>query len=481
MTTVYRWTGREAKLLRQALRFSVRDFAARLGVGIRTVNRWEARQVGITPLPYMQQVLDTALAQASDEVKTRFTEGVLLTRRDELVVAQHEYAASPSESSPADHRATPGEPVDDTGCDPVLAAPWNQRGTVEASVALSSGGSPVERQHFALLSGAALTVPAHHWLIREPEPLVSGLSGGRVSVALVDQLSAMITTLRTMDDTAGGGTVLALARQAFGWVAGLLDQASYDDHTGRRLHIALAELGQLTGVAAHDAGRLGLGQRYHVAALRAAHTADDRPLGAHILACMADEADLHGRPAEAVTLIETALAGIRGRETPRLLAELSIRKAAALATLQDESACVAAVAQARTQVERFEPDSDPGWLYWVTPAVTMAEAGYCLLRLGQPGRATALLDGGIAMFDESFARARQICLTQLAHALALPGQQRDVEAAADRGLAAVHLAESVTSARGIDRLRDLYMQMQPHASVPAVGDFLERARGVLAT
>jgi len=38
MTTVYRWTGREAKLLRQALRFSVHDFAARLGVGIRTVN-----------------------------------------------------------------------------------------------------------------------------------------------------------------------------------------------------------------------------------------------------------------------------------------------------------------------------------------------------------------------------------------------------------------------------------------------------------
>jgi DNA-binding transcriptional regulator YiaG len=51
MPTVYRWTGREAKLLRQALRFSVRDFAARLGVGMRTINRWEARQTGITPLP----------------------------------------------------------------------------------------------------------------------------------------------------------------------------------------------------------------------------------------------------------------------------------------------------------------------------------------------------------------------------------------------------------------------------------------------
>ena len=32
MTTIDRWTGREAKLLREALRLSVRDFAARLGV-----------------------------------------------------------------------------------------------------------------------------------------------------------------------------------------------------------------------------------------------------------------------------------------------------------------------------------------------------------------------------------------------------------------------------------------------------------------
>jgi hypothetical protein len=61
-----------------------------------------------------------------------------------------------------------------------------------------------------------LTVPAHQWLIRAPEPLVSGLSGGPVSVALVDQLPAMITTLRTMDDAAGGGTVLSLTQQAFG-------------------------------------------------------------------------------------------------------------------------------------------------------------------------------------------------------------------------------------------------------------------------
>jgi transcriptional regulator with XRE-family HTH domain len=126
MATVYRCTGREAKLLRQALRLSVRDFAARLGVGIRTINRWEARQTGITQLPYMQQVLDTALAQASDEAKTRFAEGVARIQRDELAVAEPQCRESDA----------PKEPDDGAEGDPVFAAPWNRRGSVEAAVAL---------------------------------------------------------------------------------------------------------------------------------------------------------------------------------------------------------------------------------------------------------------------------------------------------------------------------------------------------------
>ncbi len=518
MTVAGHWTGCEAKLLRTALRLSIRDFAAQLGVAARTVNTWEERLADITPLPHMQEVLDTALSRASDEAKARFTAAtckaasepetaplselpargamlpVMVDGRLVLVPLDADTVANSGISAILDERATSGEQgdsamapaspdasdesVDDAGCDPVFSAQWNHRVTVEASVALSSGSSG-KRRRPALLAGADLTVPAHQWLIRDLEPLASGLSGGRVSTALVDQLPPIITTLRTIDDAAGGGTVLSLAQQAFGWVAGLLDQASYDERIGRRLYIALAELGQLTGWAAHDAGRPGLGQRYHVAALRAAHSADDRPLGAHILGCMADQAARRCMPAEAVTLIETAELGIRGWETPRLLAELSIRKAYALATLRDGSACEAALAKARTQIERFEPDSDPLWLYWVTPAEITAGAGDCLLQLGRPGHATALLGDGIAMFDESFARDQQIYLTHLADALARPGKQRDLDAAADRGLAAVDLAATLTSARSVACLRDLYMQMQQHASVPAVRDFLERAQAVL--
>ena len=154
--------------------------------------------------------------------------------------------------------------ADEAG-DVVLTASWSHRGTVEAAVMLSGGGdSRVKRRVFLSLTGTALTAPAHQWLVHEPEPLVAGLTGRRVSAGLADRLPAMIAELRAMDDVAGGGSVLSLAQHEFGWVTGLLDQASYDEATGRKLLVSLAELGQLASWGAYDSGQPGLAQRYNV-------------------------------------------------------------------------------------------------------------------------------------------------------------------------------------------------------------------------
>ncbi|MGH3974445.1 MAG: hypothetical protein ACRDS9_14115 [Pseudonocardiaceae bacterium] len=381
---------------------------------------------------------------------------------------------SPGAQSGAD---TSDEHADDSERDPVLSAPWNHRGTVEVAVGLSGGDERVKRRVFLALTGPALTAPAHQWLVHEPGPLVSGLAGRRVSGELVGRLSAMVAELRRMDDVAGGGSVLAMAEQVFAWVAELLDRSSYDERTGRGLHVVLAELGQLCGWSAYDGGHHGLAQRYFAAGLRAAHTADDQPLGAHILAFMANQAACQGQPTEAVTFIETALAGTRGQATPALLAELHIWQALAFATLRDTSACTAAISQARTQVEQLKPDDDPPWLYWLDPAAIAVNAGSCLLQLGQAEQAAAMLHEGSAQLSESFIRERQLHLTQLAHARARPGKQRDLDAAAGLGMQSIGLAESLDSTRGTGLLRELYFQLKPHGEVPAVRDFLERCRG----
>ena len=369
------------------------------------------------------------------------------------------------------------EPIHDPEYDPVLMAPWNHRGTVKVAVLLSGGGGRVKRRGFLCLTGFALTAPAHQWLVHEPEPLVSGLSGRRVSGELASRFSAIVAELRRMDDVVGGGGVLAMAQQLFGWVAGLLDRASYGERTGRMLYVVLADLGQLCGYSAFDMGEHGMAQRYYVAGLRAAHSADDRPFGAHILATMARHATCQGQPAEAVTFIETALAGTRGQATPALLAELYDRQAHAFAALGDTSACTAAISQARAQAEQLKPDDDPPWLYWLDPAAITANAGTCLLELGQGEQAVALLDDGIAHFSMSFIRDRQILLARQAEARILPGKQRDLEAATGLGLQSLDLAESLDSTRGASRLHDLYVRMKAHDAVPAVREFLERVKG----
>jgi len=166
---------------REILGYSQEKLAEILGVELSTVGRWERGET--SPQPWSRPKLANALKVSLEELNRLFAEG-----------------------QPTEVHASggAGEPVEDPEHDPVLSAPWSHRGTVEVAVVLSGGGR-VERRHFVLLTGAALTAPAHQWLINEPGPLVSGLSGRRVSAELADRFMAMIPELRAMDDVAGGG------------------------------------------------------------------------------------------------------------------------------------------------------------------------------------------------------------------------------------------------------------------------------------
>ena len=70
--TVHRWTGRETKQLREALRMTQRQFAEHLGVSDRAVAKWESGGADYVPRPETQALLDTALARASVEERERF-------------------------------------------------------------------------------------------------------------------------------------------------------------------------------------------------------------------------------------------------------------------------------------------------------------------------------------------------------------------------------------------------------------------------
>jgi hypothetical protein len=66
------WTGFEAVALQEAMRKSVREFAAHLGVEMTTVANWRAGLSSVTPRPLTQELLDTLLVQVGAEVRERF-------------------------------------------------------------------------------------------------------------------------------------------------------------------------------------------------------------------------------------------------------------------------------------------------------------------------------------------------------------------------------------------------------------------------
>ena len=72
VATVQQWNGLQTRALRRAMRMSVRAFAERLGVAVRTVSKWENLGVGTVPRPDIQAILDTALARCDPATHLRF-------------------------------------------------------------------------------------------------------------------------------------------------------------------------------------------------------------------------------------------------------------------------------------------------------------------------------------------------------------------------------------------------------------------------
>jgi transcriptional regulator with XRE-family HTH domain len=95
VATVHQWTGLEARALRRALRLSVRAFAEKLGVAVRTVSKWEKLGVETQPRPDTQAILDTALARADAATHLRFETLLFEDGRPTAGTARRVTAAGP--------------------------------------------------------------------------------------------------------------------------------------------------------------------------------------------------------------------------------------------------------------------------------------------------------------------------------------------------------------------------------------------------
>lgn len=437
MTTMCRWTGREAKLLREALRLSVRDFADRLGVGARTVNKWEARLAGITPLPYMQEVLDTALARASDEVKARFAAAT----RTELPEHDTAHLSPPGESLsgglPVRKVTLPvvvnGHPVlvpidADTvtalGLDTAvtrLNAVTDPTGDVRGN----SDGSPAEDGDLALFSPDSDVVSAAT-VESSDEPgeasdtdagkvdavLRRDFSGGIAAIALgmginaldLDRLIALVdrirrrpprrigaadveaieqatAVLRRWLHSSGGGMSWSIATAQLRSVLPLLGATSPPE-VRERLLVATADLGKVAAFATYDA------ERHHDARLlwpialsvaRQAQTSRATDLAVHLLLSMSHQALHLGKPQEASGFVQLGY-GIAASRSHTLAAATASCLAGYQAMCHGAQghveACDRAVNQAAEHFAHADPATAAPWFSYVTAANLAAKQGH---------------------------------------------------------------------------------------------------------
>jgi len=437
VTPIEQWSGAEAKLLRKAMRLTIRAFAEHLGLAVRTVAKWEAGGAGIVPRPDSQAILDTALTRAGEAAQARFA---ALMRSVVPIVGAEDLGALP----PLVWTRLPGGDDENGG----------------ASVTEPEDDQDVRRREFiGRLAAASLSFAL-------PERSMPG----RVDAATVRELADRTARLRTLDEHMGGADTYALYLDEFTTTAKLARQAHYSDVTGQKLLGVLAEQAQQAGWAAFDAGWHTTSARLYETSLAAAREADDLALHGNALAFLAYQQTSETRSGVDLAERSCRIASDSAHPTSRAL--LHERLAWAYAVDGRASDAERALDTARRLLDGPADEHAPDWAAWVDPIELAIMQGRCWTELQLPLRAVGVLERALAVYDDRNTRDKALYLTWLAHAYLDGGE---IEQAALTTGRAMSLAAGVASIRPAQRVAPLLGRLRPHRRQPTVSGVLDRA------
>jgi hypothetical protein len=279
-----------------------------------------------------------------------------------------------------------------------------------------------------------LAALANPWLLDPVDRIADGASGKRVGRSTIDDIEIITAARRRMDDAVGGGTLLAVVREDLKVTINLIAKSSYSTEVGEALHSAAAEQARLASWLSFDVGQHGLAQHYTSLALKAAHAAGNRQVGANILGFAAIQAAVLGDGAAAEGFARTGLAGGRGELTPAVESSLYGRLGLARARFGDISGVAAAVEQAEAILERSDREAEPDFMYWYTIADLHGGAGDAYLWANQPATAIPHLRRAAEGTPEEMARDKAIWLSAEAAAHVLSGDLEQGSDTAGRAL-----------------------------------------------
>jgi tetratricopeptide (TPR) repeat protein len=148
-----------------------------------------------------------------------------------------------------------------------------------------------------------------------------------------------------------------------------------------------------------------------------------------------------------------------------LRAWLAAAHAEALAIAGDSGAALRALDQADEAFQQVEPGSGPRWLSYFNQAHLVRWKGHCLVLVGQPETAFAVLQEALDSVDASFVRARAGALVDLA---TLHLRQGEVDATCNVLGQAFRLARETQSAKNQRRIIEVRRLLRPWNATAAV-------------
>lgn len=359
-------------------------------------------------------------------------------------------------------------PMVSPGSVDVLEA-WGCRANLETLCA--EVGYEMDRRLFITQSGLSLVGLANPWLLDPVDRVVDSIDGRRIGHATVTDIELITAARRRMDDALGGGSLLSAVREDLRVSINLLTRASYSAEVGRHLYSAAAEQARLASWLCFDSGRHGLAQRYTQIALRAAHSAEDRQVGANVLGFAAYQAGVRGDGVAAEALSRTALAGGRGALTPAVEGAMYARLGMGRARLGDISGAAVSFDTAEGLLTSSDLEGEPDWIYWFTLGDLHGIAGQAYMLANEPGTAVAHLNQAVDGTSEEFTRDRALWLSTTATAQVLNGDLEESLRTADGALEI--LSGDLCSGRVVEVLTEFCGVLHTHNTREAA-DFEER-------
>lgn len=235
------------------------------------------------------------------------------------------------------------------------------------------------------------------WASEATPGLISGFLFGQMSpdiagtseiqstsdLSPADAIRATASHLMDLDFRFGGGHVRRLLLFYFNSEVVPLLRGHLPSRFRSDIFCAAAEVAELLGWSAYDAGRFGAAQRYYAQALRLAREAGDELLGGWMLASLSHQANYLGRYSDAIQLARASYAATQGKAGVTVTCLSLAMEARALASLGDSTACTRAIHRAEQLFERQNLDDDPPWIAFFNAEELAGESAHCYMNLGR--------------------------------------------------------------------------------------------------